>query len=58
MNARSKMKARVSQSIFKTPCNYQDDDESDKHLHVEARDRRYSCLIFVSFRNLNEGILI
>ena len=25
-------------------CEYHDDDESDKHL--EARDRRYSCLTF------------
>ena len=35
------MKTRVSRYISKTPGNA-DDDESDKHL--EARDRRYSCL--------------
>ena len=53
-DARSKMKARVSRWISKTPRN--DDDESDKHL--EARDRRYSCLISPILKRLKSLISV
>ena len=32
---------------FEEMSNEDEDDESDKHL--EARDRRYSCLMFLAF---------